>query len=488
VLTVEQLLGAPELDVSLSAGAAGVGNRIAWITISELRDPTPWLEGGELVLTTGLGIGRRDQDQRRYLRRLDEHGLAGMGFGLGFGYKEVPPALVAEADRLGFPIVAVPYAVPFIALTKAAFAHLASERLELLTDALAVQERLAQALVDGRSVDEMLAILCESVGCGLQLVDRRGRVVAERHHGRRTSFEKALELPVVCGDEIATLRAARKDGRFGDFDMLVLHHAQTALAFELSRRRAVSAAELRLAGDLLEDLEHDRLDDREIARRIAAFGFEPGRSYAALLAVPVNGTTGDHLRERIAQFVDGLKRPYLSTARPETAAFLIGANSEEEALQLAARIAEAEPEARLGVGRPATGRGLGRSLVEARAALDAATSPVASFHDLGSLALLLGLPDAVLEAFVDRVLGPAAKNEALVESVGALLDAGCRWSEAAAQLGVHRHTLRYRMERLQEQTGLHPADPDTRMDLWLAVKALRVLETRSRQLEPAGAH
>ena len=48
---------------------------------------------------------------------------------------------------------------------------------------------------------------------------------------------------------------------------------------------AVSAAELRLAGDLVEDLEHDRLDEREIARRVAAFGLDPQRRYAALLAV-----------------------------------------------------------------------------------------------------------------------------------------------------------------------------------------------------------
>src|SRR5207247_328235 len=116
--------------------------------------PTLWMEGGELLLTTGLGLGSRDQDHRRYLRKLVDHGLAGLGVGLGFGYAQVPRALVAEADKLGFPVIAVPYEVPFIAVTKAAFTHLANERLELLTEALAVQETVAQALVDGRSVDE----------------------------------------------------------------------------------------------------------------------------------------------------------------------------------------------------------------------------------------------------------------------------------------------------------------------------------------------
>jgi purine catabolism regulator len=126
---------------------------------------------------------------------------------------------------------------------------------------------------------------------------------------------------------------------------------------------------------------------------------------------------------------------------------------------------------------------LGRSLLEARAALDAGAGPVASYRDLGSLELLLGLPSASLEAFVHRVLGPAAASAALVESLAALLDAGCRWSDAAERLGIHRHTLRYRMERLRRETGRHPDDPAQRMELWLAVKARQALQAR----EPAAA-
>ena len=134
---------------------------------------------------------------------------------------------------------------------------------------------------------------------------------------------------------------------------------------------------------------------------------------------------------------------------------------------------------------PGRGTGLGRSLLEARAALDAGTNPVASYRDLGSLELLLGLPDAALEAFVDRVLGSVARTGPLVESLRALLDAGCRWSDAASRLGVHRHTLRYRMERLEEQTGRHPDRPADRMELWLAVKASQALAARNSRGEPA---
>ncbi|HLB04807.1 MAG TPA: helix-turn-helix domain-containing protein, partial [Gaiellaceae bacterium] len=285
--------------------------------------------------------------------------------------------------------------------------------------------------------------------------------------------------PVVAHEKVATLRAAREGEPFGEYDRLVLHHGQTALAFELSRRRAVSAAELRLAGDLLEDLEEGRLDDRETGRRMAAFGLEPERQYAAFLAVPRNGLAGERLREEVAEELDRRAVRYLSTARRDRAAFLVEAGSEQEVLALAHKVVEAEPQSRVGVGRPALGRALGRSLLEARAALDTVASPVASYQDLGSLELLLTLPDAALEAFVDRVLGPAAKNRWLVESLTALLECGCRWSDAAKRLGVHRHTLRYRMDRLREQTGRHPDEPEQRMELWLAVKSSQALAARN---------
>src|SRR5207237_3321122 len=117
-----------------------------------------------------------------------------------------------------------------------------------------------------------------------------------RHHGKRLEFGGAVQLPVVAGGETATLKTARESAPLTEFDRLVLHHGQTALAFELSRRRAVSAAELRLAGDLLEDLENDRLDEREISRRIAAFGLDPTRAYAAVLAVPAHGGSAETAR------------------------------------------------------------------------------------------------------------------------------------------------------------------------------------------------
>src|SRR5438093_1004410 len=103
-LTVEDLLKTAGLDIRLVAGSAGLGGAIRWVHVSELEDPTPWLKGGEILLTTGMGVGKTPGQQRAYLDRLRRAGLVGLGFGTGFSFKAVPRPLAQAADRAAFPV------------------------------------------------------------------------------------------------------------------------------------------------------------------------------------------------------------------------------------------------------------------------------------------------------------------------------------------------------------------------------------------------
>lgn len=86
------------------------------------------------------------------------------------------------------------------------------------------------------------------------------------------------------------------------------------------------------------------------------------------------------------------------------------------------------------------------------------------------------LADDAVQAFADGLLRPLHEHDAhgrgdLVASLRAWLSRHGQWDAAAADLGVHRHTLRYRMRRVEEILGRSLDDPDTRMELWLALKA-----------------
>ncbi|MGH2591016.1 MAG: PucR family transcriptional regulator ligand-binding domain-containing protein, partial [Actinomycetota bacterium] len=302
MLTVESLLG--ELDLKLAAGEAAGDNPIRWVHISEIEDPTPWLAGGELLLTTGIQLRSADS-QRDFVRLLAGHGLAGMGLGTGFDHKRIPKALAAEAKRLEFPLFEVPYEMPFIALTEKAFTQLVNEQYDVLERGTALHERLERLVLEGRGLAEVLGSVGSAIGGAAIVLDGGGRVIARsrdraelgraavtklgKEIAQRTSegaasqfipdqdelAERALALPVPARGEglpRAWLVVVRESAPLGDFERLCARQAAVVVALELMRERTVRETERRLAGDVLAEALSGRLEPDEIRSRLRPFG------------------------------------------------------------------------------------------------------------------------------------------------------------------------------------------------------------------------
>src|SRR5215210_2010404 len=184
MLTVQSLLD--ELGLELAAGEQGAENPVRWVHISELEDPTPFLTGGELMLTTGIPLDNAAK-QRAFVRRLARHNLAGLGLGTGFDHGKLPKALVDEARKQEFPLFEVPYSLPFIALTDKAFARLVNEQYEVLQRGIGVQRRLERLVLEERGLDEITATISSAVGGSVLVLDGRGRPLARRAFRRELS-------------------------------------------------------------------------------------------------------------------------------------------------------------------------------------------------------------------------------------------------------------------------------------------------------------
>ena len=126
----------------------------------------------------------------------------------------------------------------------------------------------------------------------------------------------------------------------------------------------------------------------------------------------------------------------------------------------------------------------GRSLREAHYALLVCRLEgwtAAGFEDLGTYRLLLSMADpGALKAFADSLLGPLDvydrdQRGELLASLQGFLQHNSRWETAAAELFVHRHTLRYRMRKVEELTGRDLSSSFDRMEFWLALRARDLL-------------
>ncbi len=536
MLTLRDLLR--DLDLQLLAGDGGLDLPVRWVHISELEDPTPWLSGGELLLTTGLQLAR-EESQREFVTRLADHQLAGMGFGTGFTHETVPPAILEVAGDREFPVFEVPYELPFIAITEGAFSQLVNEQYAVLRRALAAQERLERIVLSERGLEALAGALATLIGATVIVFDSRGEPMLQRAFRRALDAEalrslqadvrerarrrearafvpsapegnQSLALPVAPGGAPqngsgaavrapqAWLVAIKDSGALSDFDRLTLHQAVTLVALELLRSRVAGDTERRLAGDLLDALVRGELAGPELARRLSPFGLV-NRVAAIVIQGPPNGRgSSAPLEGAIGGALRDEGTPALVASTGSLACALVPGIEDEELFSLAQLVATCtssalETSVRVGVGRAVASGEAKRSFHEARCALESLAmtgdgtgedgapseltgSRVATYRDLGSFQLLLSLQDdEALRLYCDSILGPIEASEGhyrgeLMRSLEAFIEENGQWERAAKRLYCHRHTLRYRIRRVEELTGRNLSTARDRIEFWLALR------------------
>src|SRR3954470_828600 len=302
MLTVGSLVS--DCDLELISGDGGADRPIRWVHISELEDPTPWLSGGELLLTTGIQLSSPAR-QRRFCARIADRDVAGLGLGTGFEHKHVPKALVDEASKRDIPLFEVPYEMPFIAITERAFARLVNEQYAVLERGARVHEKLERLVVEGRGLDAVVGSLASAAGGTAVVQDPSGRELARQPSkgGPRPAAMKALSAEIAArpassargaleprqgslaeralavpvpgsrgGAPIAWLVVISQQGPLGDFERLTARQGAIVVGLELMRERVVRETERRLAGDVLAEALGGRLDADELRGRLRPFG------------------------------------------------------------------------------------------------------------------------------------------------------------------------------------------------------------------------
>lgn len=512
MLTVQSLLD--ELGLEVAAGAGAARSPVRWVHISELEDPTPFLSGGELMLTTGIPLGDAAA-QRAYVRLLARHNLSGLGFGTGFDHAELPAALVEEAEKQDFPVFEVPYSMPFIALTEKAFARLVNEQYEVLQRGIAVQRRLERLVLEERGLDEIATTISSAVGGAVIILDGRGERLSSRgfhrelpeeaevsvrrealsHSGDAHPFApshtslagRALAQPVVSpggGPPQAWVVVVRDSG-LGDFERLIVQQAVAVVALELMRRRVARETERRLAGDILSAALSGRLEADELRRRLEPLGI--GAEAAVLVFSVDDPSSAEPVLEHslAASGVAALVAPHTSRGRELLCAVI--EPSELTSVEIASRarraLAAERGAVRAAASRPGPPEQLRHAFHEARCALEATqlangdAPDVASWEDLGAFTLLLSVQDdEALELYCESVLGPIEASDddyggELLRSLEAFIECNGQWERAAREVYCHRHTLRYRMRRVEELTGRDLSRAHDRIEFWLALRA-----------------
>ncbi|MGW4706297.1 PucR family transcriptional regulator ligand-binding domain-containing protein, partial [Streptomyces sp. NPDC004285] len=313
--TLASLVQHSALKLIVRAGEDRLDTPVRWAHVSELADPVPYMEGGELLLTTALTLDAEDLEaMRRYVRRLLGAGVVGLGFAVGVNYEEIPSALLDAAREEHLPLLEVPRRTPFLAISKAVSAAISADQYRAVTAGFEAQRELTRAAL-AEGPEAVVARLAAHVDGWAALYDASGAVVAvspewaARRAARLTpDVERLRERPapasaVVGGTddrvELQSLGTGRRvrgalavgtGAPLGTAERYAVHSAIALLTLTTERSRSLQAAEQRLGAAVLRLM---LAGQPEAARSVAGdlYGELLDAPYRLLVAEPAGADT-----------------------------------------------------------------------------------------------------------------------------------------------------------------------------------------------------
>ena len=465
MVTLGQLWARRELALEIAVDPPGAREKeVTIVHSSELPEVDEWLAGGEVLLTIGVGQDLTAPSAGDYIARLTRVGVHALGIGLGSDLPsvELPASLIRHAEEHGLALFGVPEPVPFVAVVDAFTRMREEETNREVTRASSAGRRFATALARTGPAD-LVADLADTLGGAVQFVSPAGRAPA------------GPDPP-----------AAVRPGRIGE--ALGTSSAPRLLRAGAGGFEAVPVGDERVAGWILAAAEttvSQRTRSQLLSTAAALLGLAisagpPRRGESRLF------TTSLQPAEARTEWVLRTGSPAVARARFT----IFGEVRGETAEQLLADLGPDTLIARSGsmVGVLHTGDSLVDRVAEVTGVekLFAKLLPLTQVHHTWTVwrtqhetansdvrALLSAIDEAAANRFVDRVLGDLISSKdgrELLLTLRSFIAAGGVRDAVATELGVHRHTVRARLQRIERLLGRDLADPETTQAVAIALE------------------
>jgi purine catabolism regulator len=510
--------------LEVRASAAQLQREVSWVHAGEISDIARFLQGGELLLTAGTGVGSSTREQQTYIKALYEARASALVLELGRAFRSLPEPMRAAAERYELPVATLRRNVPFAEVTREVHAWIVGRRYALQTRAERMALEFNDLLLSGGSIPQIVQKLHEVTGkpalledAAHQLVEYAGRasdldgiVDNWNEHSRLGHRDKPSDGDGEDGSATcAWSSVVLRDERWGrihvvavgpdvdDLDHLAAERASAAVGLALLNSRQDARLAERRRADLLAEVERRAPQDPGAFLRQARSLGADFRS-CELVALRVVGS--DHAIEQAIQHAaeraESSELALLSSIEPDACRLLLGVPSDRDAVATARAVVDdivlrcGEAGGIVaGISRPTALAGLPRAFHEASECLRFARVSQASgaleYSTLGLHLLLASLVEGPeLAAFVEAELGALLDYDAkarspLLPTLRALLAHDSNRAEAARALHLERRSLYYRIGRIEQILGQSLNDYDVRLGLGVALRALSLIEDRS---------
>jgi hypothetical protein len=484
---------ATRLGLRVHVGEDALSREVRSAPVSELRDPTRYLAGGELLLTAGLSLPEAGDEVSAYVERLAGAGVAGLGLGLGPVHTAVPAALRDACRAHGLPLLTIPPDMAFITVAdlvaEVAFARGPADAAGVRRMSES-QRALIRAARSETPVQAVVSRLADALRAWVVLFDRR--------LGRSW---RAGEVPTPLPEQISALvervshasspMAASTMSDGAQVDVQPVRGPRLGTQVLAIGRHAppdpVDRTILTLAVSLLSMLAEDPHAHGDAAALGAAVAILLGGGSSGAAETAFHDATGAGAAHRWRVFRIGRPRgkPPTAAACGEMLGSRLAASDsagvyvlrpDDNTLPASLAVLE-RAGAVAGVSQPVSWSQVPAALDEARHARQAAMvkgQSVVAGQTPGSG--VAGLVEAnAARAYAVGLLGPLAESEettGLLATLRVWLDHNGSWERTAAELGVHRNTVRSRLAQIERLLGTDLSSMRARAELWFALEWL----------------
>ncbi|WP_109529576.1 MULTISPECIES: PucR family transcriptional regulator [Nocardia] len=489
-------------DPHVLAGHGGLDRAVRWVHSSEIYEISPLLSGGELLLTTGLGLSGVDAGTRRhYLREIAAREVAGVAFELGRTFEAIPAEMVEEASRNGLPLIALRTVVPFIDLCRDANTEIVSREVRSLRLLNALARDLTGELAAGNGVARLLARIAAVTECAVVVTSGSGALIAA--HG--VDDDRSAWAAVESGAARAGIRV--KDSAWGTLTAgpgspldaatlaAVIDQSAPGVGLALANSGTPSGRPQMAATALLTDLVNgQQIRQADLRSRAGAAG-APGLTGRTVVPVAIEAPDSRIATGFLDAATKALGRPgVIADVHATTYALVAVANSVADPVGEVSRALRSSIGASgtegvtmvVGDACEFTSAALAAGLSTVRSALRLATrhrrdrlhGPLTSCRELAAELTVETLP-AAERARLAAVLTPlvdwdTAHHSSLTRTLEAYLRHGASPTRCAAALHIGRQSLYQRLDRIRELLGYEPNDPALAATLLLALCAHRL--------------
>ena len=500
-ITARSLTQVKNLGLALVAGAEAADREIDWAHAIELSDPTPYLAGGELVMTTGINIGTDDAAQLDYVARLVTADAAALAVDTGTTLSEVPAGVLAAGDALGMPVLEVPRSTPFIAIARVVIDALKADELRSVQRVVDEQEFLARATLRG-GIPGAVSALADSLSAEVIVADTDGTILAAAGGGqerltavlseavRKAASNRQAGYVTADGDGFVTVQklrtalpvrghlAVRTAHPMYNAHRLLVSHAVSLISIAMEKPARVVDAEQRLRRAVTREMVcgTGNVD----VGMLRYFGFDPRDE---VVVVVLTGAGPTLAAEQVLDRLLASAGPYLMTTVSDEMVIVIPAACGRRIPDVLTGLANESGEAiRGGASEPIRIAEIDKGVEQARiASLAEKGSRFTEFGQLDVFGVLLGgRGNAELRVLAGPLEPLVEQGEELLAALVAFLTHNGQIEAAATGLGIHRHTMPNRMQRITELLADDVQSADTRTQLWLAIRARELLAIRSR--------